>query len=299
MKKRSGEKIKLTSIDELLGVPAEEASVEIDLAEISSFKKHPFKVIDDEKMEDLVESIRENGVLTPVLVRPTSDDRYEMISGHRRMHAAQLAGLTKIPAMVREMTEDEATILMVDSNIQREELLPSEKAFAFKMKMDAMSRQGRRTDLTSGQNVPKLSTDEIGEGSGLSGRQVKRFIRLTELNPKILAMVDEKRIPFTIGVELSYLDKDVQKIVHQYILDNGVIKPEQVAALRRDSADALIPESMVIDILNGSLIGRMPKKKVTLSEKKLYQYFPPHYSEAQMEDIIEKLLMEWKHSQEG
>ena len=299
MKKRSGEKIKLTSIDELLGVPAEEASVEIDLSEISSFKKHPFKVIDDEKMEDLVESIRENGVLTPVLVRPTSDDRYEMISGHRRMHAAQLAGLTKIPAMVREMTEDEATILMVDSNIQREELLPSEKAFAFKMKMDAMSRQGMRTDLTSRQVGEKLSAAEVGENSGVSARQVQRFIRLTELNPKLLAMVDEKRIPFTIGVELSYLDKDVQKIVHQYILDNGVIKPEQVAALRRDSADSLIPESMVIDILNGSLIGRMPKKKVTLSEKKLYQYFPPHYSEAQMEDIIEKLLMEWKHSQEG
>lgn len=300
MKKRSGEKIKLTSVDELLGVPAEETSIEININDIDSFKKHPFKVLDDEKMSDLVESIRENGVLAPVLVRPRPDDRYEMISGHRRMHAAQLAGLTKIPAMIREMTEDEATILMVDSNIQREELLPSEKAFAFKMKMDAISRQGHRVDLTSSQNEPKLRSDEIiAKESGQSRAQIQRYIRLTELVPKLLNMVDEKRIPFTLGVELSYLDKDVQKIVHQYIMDNGVIKPEQVAALRRDSADSLIPESMVIDILNGSLIGRMPKKKVTLSEKKLYQYFPPHYSEAQMEDIIEKLLMEWKHSQEG
>lgn len=300
MKKRVGEKIKLTSVDELLGVPAEEGSVEINISEIDGFKKHPFKVVDDEKMADLVESIRENGVLTPVLVRPTSDDRYEMISGHRRMHAARLAGLTKIPAMVREMTEDEATILMVDSNIQREELLPSEKAFAFKMKMDAMSRQGKRSDLTSSQNETKLRTDEIlAKETGQSRAQIQRYIRLTELNPKLLAMVDEKRIPFTVGVELSYLDKDVQKIVYQYILDNGVIKPEQVAALRRESSDALVPESMVIDVLNDSLIGRMPKKKVTLSEQKLFKYFPPYYSEAQMEDVIEKLLMEWKHAQEG
>ena len=212
MKKRSGEKIKLTSVDELLGVPAEEASVEINISDIDSFKKHPFKVLDDEKMSDLVESIRENGVLTPVLVRPRPDDRYEMISGHRRMHAARLAGLTKIPAMIREMTEDEATILMVDSNIQREELLPSEKAFAFKMKMDAISRQGKRSDLTSSQNETKLRTDEIlAKETGQSRAQIQRYIRLTELNPKLLAMVDEKRIPFTVGVELSYLDKDVRK----------------------------------------------------------------------------------------
>ena len=181
MRNRSGEKIKLSGIDELLGVVNEESAMEIDIASIHPFEGHPFKVIDDDKMQDLVESVRENGVITPVLIRPAMENQYEMISGHRRMHAAKLAGLSTIPAIVREMTDDESVIAMVDANIQREELLPSEKAFAFKMKMDAIKHQG----ITFGHDVQKWSHEEIGKESGISGRQVNRYIRLTELVPEL------------------------------------------------------------------------------------------------------------------
>ncbi len=160
MRNRSGEKIKLSGIDELLGVVNEESAMEIDIASIHPFAGHPFKVIDDDKMQNLVESVKENGVITPVLIRPGDKNQYEMISGHRRMHAAELDGLSTIPAIVRNMTDDEAVIAMVDANIQREELLPSEKAFAFKMKMDVIKRQGNRLDLTSDQNGPKLAAWE-------------------------------------------------------------------------------------------------------------------------------------------
>ena len=172
MKTRPGQKIKMASLEELLGVPGEESASEVDIRLIHSFKNHPFKVIDDEKMEELVESIRRNGVLSPVILRPAEKNTYEMISGHRRMHAAKLAGLSSIPAFIRDMTDDEAVLAMVDSNIQREELLPSEKAFAYKMKMEAMRRQGKRNDLTSGQNGPKLTAELIGEETGDSVRQV-------------------------------------------------------------------------------------------------------------------------------
>ena len=233
MKNRSGEKIKLTSIDELLGVVNEESAMEIEIDKIKSFSGHPFKVIDDEKMQDLIESISESGVLTPVLIRPDRNDGYEMISGHRRMHAAQKAGLITIPAIVREMTDDEAVIAMVDANIQREELLPSEKAFAYKMKLEAMKRQGSRTDLTLSQNETKLRSDEIlSKQVGERRAQVQRYIRLTELIPDLLELVDKKRLNFTIAVDISYIPQDVQKWIYEYICDNGFIKPNQIAALR-------------------------------------------------------------------
>ena len=179
MGSRVAGKIKLQSVDELLGVPEIAGTQEIELGRIHSFPNHPFKVLDDEKMDTLVESIRENGILNPVIVRPDKNGDYEMISGHRRLHAAGIVGLKKVPAIVKEMSDDEAIIKMVDANIQREEILPSERAFSFKMKMEALSRQGQRNDLTSGHNVPKLTTDEIGEENGMSGRQVKRYIRLS------------------------------------------------------------------------------------------------------------------------
>ena len=294
---RSGEKIKLTSIDELLGVPNEEASMEIPIDSIYGFRNHPFKVLDDEKMQDLVESIRENGILTPVLVRPDDADGYEMISGHRRLHAAKLAGLTKIPAFVREMTDDEAVITMVDANIQREELLPSERAWAFKMKMDAMNRQGRRMSVTSDQNGPKLTSSLIGQENGMSGTQVKRYIRLTELLPDLLDLVDSRRLQFTVAVEISYLPGDVQQYVYEYVKENGVLKAEQVAALRRETDGKFVTQEKVISILNENLTGRLPTRKVTLSEKKLYQYFPPYYSSSQMEDVIIRLLERWKEGE--
>lgn len=294
MKTRTGQKLKLTTVEELLGVPATESSTEIDVDMIHVFKNHPFKVLDDEKMSDLVESIRVNGILSPVLVRPDGEDSYEMISGHRRMHAAKIVGLTMIPAIVREMSDDEAIVYMVDSNIQREELLPSEKAFAFKMKMDAMNRQGKRGDLTFGHDVQKWSHQTIGADSGFSGRQVQRYIRLTELIPELLDMVDSKRLQFTAGVEISYIDKEIQQWICEYIHENGNVKQNQIVILRQELLNGAITQSQLIDILNENAIGRIPKKKVTLSEKKLSQYFPPHYTSAEMEKVIVELLTNWK-----
>ena len=226
MKNRSGEKIKLASIDELLGVVNEESAMEIEISKIHPFKNHPFKVLDDEKMQDLVESVRINGVLTPVLLRMDDNEEYEMVSGHRRMHAAQLAGLTTIPAIVRELSDDDAIVAMVDANIQREELLPSEKAFAYKMKLEAMKRQGVRTDLTLSQNETKLRSDEVlSKQVGESRAQVQRFVRLTELIPELLDLVDNKKLQFTVAVNISYIDKEVQGWIYEYISDTGFIKP--------------------------------------------------------------------------
>lgn len=296
MKTRTGQKLKLTTVEELLGVPATESSTEIDVDMIHVFKNHPFKVLDDEKMSDLVESIRVNGILSPVLVRPDGEDRYEMISGHRRMHAAKIVGLTMIPAIVREMSDDEAVIYMVDSNIQREELLPSEKAFAFKMKLDAMKRQGKRTDLTSDQNVQKFQTsrDSLASEFGISGPQISRYIRLTELIPDLLELVDNKRLQITAAVEISYVDKEIQQWICEYIHENGNVKQNQIVILRQELLNGAITQSQLIDILNENAIGRIPKKKVTLSEKKLSQYFPSHYTSAEMEKVIVELLTNWK-----
>lgn len=303
MKQRPGEKIKLTSFNDLMGISEGESSVEIEISRIVAFQNHPFKVKDDEKMEELIESIRMQGILTPVLVRPDDEDGYEMISGHRRMHAAKRLGLATIPAIVKEMTDDESTIAMVNANIQREELLPSEKAFAYKMKLDAMKRQGSRRDLTCGQNGHKLigvkTRDLIAEGSDDSARSIQRYIRLTELIPTLLDMVDEKRLGFTIAVDISYISQDIQKWLYEYIRDNGVIKPEQIAKLRQHLEQNTINQMEMIQLLNSSLKGRMPTKKVTLSEKKLQKYFPPHYSSSEMEGVIVTLLEEWKRRQAG
>ena len=299
MKNRSGEKIKLTSIDELLGVVNEESAMEIEIDKIKPFSGHPFKVIDDEKMQDLIESISESGVLTPVLIRPDQNDGYEMISGHRRMHAAQKAGLITIPAIVREMTDDEAVIAMVDANIQREELLPSEKAFAYKMKLEAMKRQGSRTDLTLSQNETKLRSDEIlSKQVGESRAQVQRYIRLTELIPDLLELVDKKRLNFTIAVDISYIPQDVQKWIYEYICDNGFIKPNQIAALRNYLGQAPVTQSLMISILNSHIPVKAPARKVTLNEKKLTKYFPKNYTSEDMEKVIESLLEKWKQEQE-
>lgn len=299
MKNRSGEKIKLTSIDELLGVVNEESAMEIEIDKIKSFSGHPFKVIDDEKMQDLIESISESGVLTPVLIRPDRNDGYEMISGHRRMHAAQKAGLITIPAIVREMTDDEAVIAMVDANIQREELLPSEKAFAYKMKLEAMKRQGSRTDLTLSQNETKLRSDEIlSKQVGESRAQVQRYIRLTELIPDLLELVDKKRLNFTIAVDISYIPQDVQEWIYEYICDNGFIKPNQIAALRNYLGQGPVTQSLMISILNSHIPVKAPVRKVTLNEKKLTKYFPKNYTSEDVEKVIESLLEKWKQEQE-
>lgn len=219
---RAGQKIKLTSIDELLCVPETEGTVDIDVRAIYPFENHPFKVLDDEKMDELVESIKANGVLTPVLLRPDDEGTYEMISGHRRLHAAKRAGLLRIPAIVKEMTNDEAVIAMVDANVQREEVLPSEKAFAFKMKFEAIRHQGKGTDATLFPEGTKLNSgDVVGQSEGLTRTQVYRYIRLTELIPKLLDMVDEKRLALSVAVEISYMNKNVQQWIYEFIREKA------------------------------------------------------------------------------
>ena len=303
MKSRVADKIKLQSIDELLGVPEIAGTQEIELARIHSFPNHPFKVLDDEKMETLVDSIRENGVLNPVIVRPDNTGNYEMISGHRRLHAAELAGLKKIPAIVKEMTDDEAIIKMVDANIQREEILPSERAWSLKMKMDAMRRQGARVDVdrTCGTECDKLgkkTAEIVGDSVGLKARQVQKYIRLTDLVPDLMECVDQKKIPITMAVDISYFDEQIQKWVYEYIKDNGFLKPVQIAALKEQPNLANTTQYNVISILNGALPQKSSTAKVSLSEKKLDKYFPPHYSSKQREDIIIQLLEQWSMSQE-
>lgn len=298
MKSKSADKIKMPSIDELLGVSGEESATDIEISRIHSFANHPFKVLDDDKMDDLVKSIKQNGVLTPVLVRPDKNNSYEMISGHRRMHAAIKVGLETIPAIVRDMEDDEAIVIMVDANIQREELLPSEKAFAYKMKMDAMKRQGIRTDLTSCQNGTKFRADAaMAEQIGNSARSIQRYIRLTELIPDLLDYVDKKRLQFTVAVDISYIDKEIQTWLFEYIKENGTVKAVQVAALRTALEVGPMTQAKMISILVNSQPGRKQEQKITFSEKKLRNFFSDKYTAEDMESVILELLDQWKRGE--
>ena len=299
MKKlRPGEMVQIKTVEELLGVVNEESAMDIEIYKIHSFQGHPFKVVDDDKMLELVESIKANGVLSPVLIRPCGNDLYEMISGHRRLHAAKLAGLTAIPSIIREMTDDEATIAMVDANIQREELLPSEKAWAYKMKMDAMKRQGNRADLTCDQNEHKLGVKSrtlLGEQLGISSAQVSRYIRLTELVPELLDLVDAKRLNFTVAVDVSYIDKEIQGWLNEYIHDNGPVKANQISALREAIATGPMTQMKMIMILNDNQPGKRTSGKFTIPDKTLREYFLKDYSIDEMRSVIFALLDQWKN----
>ena len=298
MKNRPGEKIKLASLDELLGVVNEESAMEIEINKIHAFKNHPFKVLDDEKMQDLIDSVKLSGVLTPVLLRVDSNDEYEMISGHRRLHAAKMAGLNTIPAIVRELSDDDAVIAMVDANIQREELLPSEKAFAYRMKLEAMKRQGSRTDLTLSQNETKSRSDEVlSKQVGESRAQVQRYIRLTELIPELLDLVDSKKLKFTVAVDISYIDKEIQKWIYEYIKDTGFIKPQQITALRNQLNEGSVNQVGMLTIFNKCMMVKPASRSITFSEKKLTKYFPESYSADDMERVIESLLEKWSQEQ--
>ena len=286
MASKMSERLNFKSVEELLGVVNEEAAMDIEIYKISGFKGHPFKVIDDEKMQELVESIKVNGVLSPVLIRPTGMDTYEMISGHRRLHAAQLAGLTAIPSIIREMTDDEAVIAMVDANIQREELLPSEKAFAYKMKMDAVRRQAGRPKNNLSHNETNYRVDEVLSEQVGDSRALLEYL-------------DLKRIQFTSAVEISYLDKEIQKWLFEYIRDNGLVKPKQIALLRKMCETGIMTEGKLIAILNDSQPGRTPSTKNLISEKKLRKYFPADYTEEDMRSVIVELLEQWSQGKES
>lgn len=268
--KRPGEKIKMMSVDELLGVPSGDPIEDVEVSLIYPFKDHPFKVIEDDKMEELIESIRWNGVLTPVTVRPKKDGTYEMISGHRRLYAVNKIGLDFIPAYVKEMDDEEATIAMVDSNIQREEILPSEKAFAYRMRYEAMRRKnGRPQKLSQVETVLKnqpakgnrgQATDEVfAEQVGESRANIHRFIRLTEIIPELLDMIDRGNVAVMTGVDISYIDEKIQKWLYEYLKDNGVLKSYQVTALRDElNRTENLTHQDVIAILNGNQPDRKP-----------------------------------------
>ena len=301
MAKNIGEKIKLTSIDELLGVPVNAGAEEIDIGLIRPFKDHPFKVIDDEKMDELVESVILQGILTPVLVRPTGDGHYEMISGHRRHHAAERAKLKRIPAVVMsDLTDDEATIVMVDANLQREEILPSERAFSLKMKMDAMRHQGScRHDVDKLTPAESKTAAIVGAEIGMAARSVHRYIRLTDLLPELLEMVDRKELSLVNGVEIASFSKEIQSYLLEYIRKNGKIDPVQIAMLKsQKNPDNLTPYT-VMTLMKDALSKKTKSKKVSLTEKKLNQYFPEEYSASKRERIIIELLEKWKREQEG
>ena len=292
-------KIEVPSVDEqffgLTGDETDAPASEIALKDIDAFKNHPFRVVDDEKMDDLVESIRANGILTPVLVRPARRGRYELISGHRRVHAAQRVGLRTVPAVIRDLDDDAATIFMVDANLQREELLPSEKAFAYKMKLDAIKHQGK---ATSAQNVQKqVSADIIAQEVGGSRELVRRYIRLTYLMPELLALVDEKRVPFTAAVDMSYLNADVQAVLLDYLRQGRRVKPAVLAELRHMDKEGTLTAEAAAQLLQPQQTVLEPVTHLTLSGAKLYKYFPADYTVPQMQKVIESLLKQWAAEQ--
>ena len=271
---------------------------EIPLDQLVPFKDHPFKVIDDESMMDTVQSIREHGILLPLIARPIPDGKYEIVSGHRRSHAGKLAGLETVPVIVRELDDDAAVILMVDSNLQRENILPSERAFAFKMKLEAMKHQGQRADLTSGQVGQKLkwSVAMVANQSGDSIKQVQRYIRLTELLPELLDLVDERKLAFNSAVEVSYLNPEEQGWLAETI-DSEQSTPSlsQAQRLKRFSQDGKLTEDMVLAIMSEQ---KKPEtERVVLQSRQISQYFSPSATPKEMETSILSMLdtaKEWR-----
>ena len=271
---------------------------QIPIGELFPFKNHPFKVLDDEAMTRTVESIAQYGVLAPLIARPRPDgDGYEIISGHRRQYAAKLAGLDTLPVIVRQMSDDAAVILMVDSNLQREHILPSERAFAYKMKLDAIKNQGARSDLTSTQVAQKLSVEKVGDDAGVSKDTIRRFIRLTNLIPELLDMVDEKKISFNPAVELSYLDESQQRDFLE-AMDGTQNAPSvsQAQQLKKMAQCGEFTYEKAFDILGQEK--KSEQDTVTIKNDILRKYFPRSYTPRQMEEKIIQLLDAWQKKQQ-
>ena len=297
--KSSARNIELKSVDDLFATEEirEDAQREkvqnIPLGELHPFRNHPFKVKDDAAMQDTVDSVREYGVLVPAIARPDPDGGYELIAGHRRHHASELAGKETMPVIIRDLDDDAATIIMVDSNLQREELLPSERAFAYKMKLEALKHQGARTDLTSSQVGTRLRADElIAQQSGESRNQIQRFIRLTELIPTLLDMVDERKIALNPAVELSYLKKEEQTLLLE-AMDSEQATPSlsQAQRLKKFSQQKMLSLDVMRAVMSEEK--KTDLDRVTLKNETLRKYFPKSYTPKQMEDTIIKLLEGW------
>ena len=273
---------------------------QIPIGELFPFKNHPFKVLDDESMQRTVESVEQYGVLSPLIARPRPDgDGYEIISGHRRQHAAQLAGLDALPVIVRQMDDDAAVLLMVDSNLQRENILPSERAFAYKMKLEAIKNQGARSDLTSGQIVQKskLSIERVAEDAGEGYKTVQRFIRLTNLVPELLDMVDEKKIAFNPAVELSYLDEAQQRDFLEAMNDTqNAPSLSQAQRLKKLAQEGHFSYDVAFAVMGEEKKDELDK--VVIKNDTLRKYFPRSYTPKQMEDTIIKLLDQWQRKQQ-
>ena len=270
---------------------------EIPLLELHPFKNHPFKILDDEAMQKMVESVDQFGVLTPVIARPSPEGGYELVAGHRRHHACKLAGMKTMPVIVREMDDDAATIFMVDSNLQREILLLSERAFAYKMKVEALKHQGMRTDLTSTQVAQKLSVQQVGDDAGVSKDTVRRFIRLTELIPELLDMVDQKQIAFSPAVELSYLKPEEQKQLLE-AMDYAQATPSlsQALRLKRYSQEGKCTREIMYAIMDEEK--KADLDRVIIKQDVLRRFFPRSYTPRQMEDTIIRLLEQWQRKKQ-
>ena len=274
---------------------------QIPIGELFPFKNHPFKVLDDESMQRTVESVEQYGVLSPLIARPRPEGGYEIISGHRRQHAAQLAGLDTLPVIVRQMDDDAAVLLMVDSNLQRENILPSERAFAYKMKLEALKNQGARSDLTCGQIGHKLNgakaRDIVADESGDNARNVQRFIRLTNLVPELLDMVDEKKIAFNPAVELSYLDESQQRDFLEAMNDTqNAPSLSQAQRLKKLAQEGHFSYDVAFAVMGEEKKDEMDK--VVIKNDTLRKYFPRSYTPKQMEDTIIKLLDQWQRKQQ-
>ena len=303
--KSSAKNIVLKSVDDIFQTEENRADAqrervqEIPLDQLKPFRNHPFKVRDDQRMLDTVDSIREYGVLVPAIARPDPEGGYELISGHRRKRGCEMAWLQTMPVIIRDLDDDAAVLVMVDSNIQREELLPSERAFAYKMKLEALKHQGARSDLTSRQVVGKLEmADVVGQNAGESGRQVQRYIRLTELISELLDMVDERKLAFNPAVEVSYLKRDEQRMLLE-AMDAEQTTPSlsQAQRLKKFSQEGRLTEEAMSAIMSEEKKSDMDK--VTLRSDTLRRYFPKSYTPKQMEQTIIRLLDVWKQRQKN
>ena len=302
--KSSAKNIVLRSVDDIFQTEENRADAqrervqEIPLDQLKPFRNHPFKVRDDQRMLDTVDSIREYGVLVPAIARPDPEGGYELISGHRRKRGCEMAGLQTMPVIIRDLDDDAAVLVMVDSNIQREELLPSERAFAYKMKLEALKHQGARSDLTSMQVAQKLSVQKVGDDAGVSKDQVRRFIRLTELISELLDMVDERKLAFNPAVEVSYLKRDEQRMLLE-AMDAEQTTPSlsQAQRLKKFSQEGRLTEEAMSAIMSEEKKSEMDK--VTLRSDTLYKYFPKSYTPKQMEQTIIRLLDVWKQRQKN
>ena len=301
--KSSAKKVELASVDDLFTTEESrqdeqlEKIQEIPLSELHPFKDHPFKVKDDDAMIETADSIKKYGVLVPAIARPLPDGGYELVAGHRRRRASELAGKETMPVIVRDLDDDAATIIMVDSNLQRENLLPSERAFAYKMKLEALKNQGARSDLTSVQVAPKLSTEKIGEEVGMSKDNVKRYIRLTNLVPELLDMVDEKKIAFNPAVELSYLDTNQQRDFLEAMNDTqNAPSLSQAQRLKKLAQEGHFSYDVAFAVMGEEKKDELDK--VVIKNDTLRKYFPRSYTPKQMEDTIIKLLEQWQRKQQ-